>query len=48
LIRASVNEQARETLYRALSKNGNPRLDTLTKVLHASGLRLSIAPESAS
>jgi len=40
-------ELARESLYRSLSRNGNPRLDTLTKVLHASGLRLSIAPESA-
>jgi len=32
----------RETLYRTLSKNGNPRLDTLTKVLSAVGLRISI------
>ncbi len=38
---------AREALYRALSKDGNPRLDTLTKVLHAAGLRLSIAPQNA-
>lgn len=38
---------ARESLYRSLSKSGNPRLDTLTKVLHAAGLRLSIAPEPA-
>lgn len=38
---------SRESLYRALSKNGNPRLDTLTKVLNATGLRLSIAPLAA-
>lgn len=38
---------AREALYRSLSRKGNPRLDTLAKVLHASGLRLSIAPEPA-
>ncbi len=35
---------AREALYRSLSKKGNPQLETLNKVLHASGLRLSIAP----
>jgi probable addiction module antidote protein len=33
----------RESLYRALSENGNPTLDTLTAVLAALGLRLSIA-----
>ncbi len=35
----------RESLYRALSAKGNPRLDTLTKVLHAMGLRISVTPE---
>jgi len=33
----------RESLYRALSDNGNPTWDTLTAVLAALGLRLSIA-----
>ena len=33
---------SRETLYRTLSKNGNPRLDTLTAILGALGLRLSV------
>lgn len=33
---------SRETLYRALSKNGHPRLLTLTALLHAFGLRLSV------
>jgi probable addiction module antidote protein len=33
---------SRETLYRTLSKNGNPRLDTLTALLDAFGLRLSV------
>lgn len=32
------------TLYKALSKNGNPRLDTLEKILEALGLRLSVTP----
>lgn len=33
---------SRETLYRTLSKRGNPRLDTLSALLHAMGLRLSV------
>jgi len=33
----------RESLYKALSKNGNPRLDTLLKVVHALGLKLKVA-----
>lgn len=32
---------SRETLYRTLSRNGNPRLDTLLAILDAFGLRLS-------
>jgi probable addiction module antidote protein len=39
--RADVGDK---TLFRALSENGNPTLDTVTKVLHAVGLRLSVAP----
>ena len=33
---------SRETLYRTLSSQGNPRLDTLTLMLQAMGLRLSV------
>lgn len=32
---------AREALYRSLSKNGNPELGTVLKVLHALGLQLT-------
>jgi probable addiction module antidote protein len=32
----------REALYRSLSADGNPELATLTKVLRAFGLRLSV------
>lgn len=32
----------RESLYRSLSRQGNPRLDTLSKVLDAFGLRISV------
>ncbi len=35
----------REQLYKTLSNKGNPRLETLTKVLHAMGLRISVTPE---
>ena len=35
---------SRETLYRTLSKKGNPRLDTLAAILAAYGLRLSVRP----
>lgn len=44
---AQETHLAREALYKSLSRKGNPRLDTLAKVLHAAGLRLSILPESA-
>ncbi len=33
---------SRETLYRTLSEKGNPQLDTLTTILAAFGLRLSV------
>ena len=33
---------SRETLYRTLSKRGNPRLDTLAAILAAFGLRLTV------
>ena len=32
----------RESLYRMLSKSGNPSLDSLGAVLHACGLRLAV------
>lgn len=35
---------SRETLYRTLSESGNPRLDTLTLILNAFGLRLAVTP----
>jgi probable addiction module antidote protein len=40
--RAELN---REALYRSLSKEGNPTLETLTKVMRALGLRISVAVE---
>ncbi|MBU0500795.1 MAG: putative addiction module antidote protein [Gammaproteobacteria bacterium] len=42
---AEITGLNREALYRTLSENGNPRLNTLTSILHAMGLRLSVAQE---
>ena len=36
----------RENLYRVLSEDGNPRLDTFFKILDGLGLRLSVEPKS--
>jgi probable addiction module antidote protein len=35
-----------KTLFKALSENGNPTIETVSKVLHAVGLRLSVTPIS--
>ncbi len=37
----------RENLYRILSTNGNPKLTSLTSVLHSVGLKLAIDVENA-
>jgi probable addiction module antidote protein len=37
----------RESLYKALSKGGNPKLDTLLKITHALGLKLTVAVDRA-
>jgi probable addiction module antidote protein len=36
----------REALYRSLSQNGNPTLETLTKIMEALGLRLTVAVQN--
>jgi probable addiction module antidote protein len=37
----------RETLYRAFSEQGNPTFETLSSVLGALGMKLSIAPSES-
>lgn len=37
-------ELGEKTLFRALGRDDNPTLATMQKVLHAMGLRLSVAP----
>ncbi|MBL1419969.1 MAG: putative addiction module antidote protein [Alphaproteobacteria bacterium] len=44
---ADETNLTRQALYRSLSKDGNPQMDTITKVLHAMGMRISIVPETA-
>lgn|SRR6185312_12397485 len=44
---AKVTGLTRETLYRALSPDGNPTLSTLAAVTKALGFRLSIEPREA-
>ncbi|MDH5564791.1 MAG: putative addiction module antidote protein [Nitrospirota bacterium] len=44
---ANETNLAREALYRSLSKNGKPQMETIAKVLSAMGLRISIVPDSA-
>jgi probable addiction module antidote protein len=42
---AGKTEVGRESLYRALSAKGNPRLDTLIRLLNAAGLQLAVEPK---
>lgn len=37
----------RETLYRSFSEEGNPTFETLSSVLGALGMKLSVVPEEA-
>ena len=39
---------SRESLYRALSKDGNPEFATVLRVVRALGMRISVDPESYS
>ena len=35
---------SRESLYRALSADGNPKFETVLRVMHALGLKFSVSP----
>jgi probable addiction module antidote protein len=41
-------ELNRQSIYRSLSENGNPRLDTLAKILDALGLRIAVTTKGSS
>lgn len=47
---AAVAEKAhlgRESLYKMLSRRGNPEFKSIASVLHGMGLKLSVTPEQA-
>jgi probable addiction module antidote protein len=44
---AEVTDLNRENMYRMLSEDGNPRISSLSTILHALGLKLSITPEKS-
>ena len=39
------SDLGRESLYKTLSKSGNPKIETLSKLLHTMGLKLSVEPK---
>ncbi len=41
---AKKTKMNRQSLYKALSAEGNPRLDTIGTILHGLGYRLSLVP----
>lgn len=41
---ARIAGMSRESLYRALSADGNPKFETVLRVMHAMGLRFSASP----
>ncbi len=43
---AKSTDLNRQNLYKAISENGNPELRTLTSLLHALGMRISITKET--
>lgn len=40
---AEESRRGRESLYKSLSKHGNPRIKTLDDILHALGMRIAVA-----
>ncbi len=40
---AEQSRHGRESLYKSLSRQGNPRIKTLDDILHALGMRISVA-----
>lgn len=44
---AQEAELGRESLYKTLSENGNPHFETIEKILHSLGMKLSIVAEAS-
>ncbi|NRB40414.1 MAG: putative addiction module antidote protein [Pseudomonadales bacterium] len=45
---ATRSDLGRESMYKMLSSNGNPKLSSFTKVIHGLGLRLKVETEAKS
>jgi len=43
---AEASQRGRESLYKSLSKQGNPRVKTLDDILRALGMRLSVTRDT--
>ena len=43
---AEASQKGRESLYKTLSKQGNPRVKTLDDILHSLGMRLSVTRDT--
>ena len=44
---AEASQKGRQSLYKTLSKQGNPRVKALDNILHALGMRLSVTRDTA-
>ena len=44
---AEESQRGRESLYKSLSKQGNPRIKTLDSILHALGMRIAVTRDKA-
>nr|WP_076389172.1 addiction module antidote protein [Vaginimicrobium propionicum] len=44
---AKAADLNRESLYKSLSKDGNPSFATITKIMKALGLKITLAPQTA-
>lgn len=42
---AEKSQVSRSSLYKTLSKTGNPEFRSISKLLHSMGLKLTVAPE---
>lgn len=44
---AEKSQVSRSSLYKTLSKTGNPEFSSISKLLHSMGLRLTVEPDTA-
>lgn len=44
---AAESRRGRESMYKSLSKQGNPRIKTLDSILHSVGMRITVTRDEA-